>query len=199
LNDYVPLITQLSEDVTIPKYSTHLIYLASSQQRDEIETKVIYSILQKQPKRADTYWFLHVDVMDEPYTMKYEVIEFVKSKIIRINFKLGFRVEQRINVMFRQVVQDLVTKGEVDIISRYYSLNQKNIVGDFRFVVIEKYLSNENILKAYEKLILNAYDVLRKFGMSEGKEFGLDASSVTVEKVPLIINPVGSIPIKRVE
>jgi KUP system potassium uptake protein len=198
LDSYVPLLTQLSEDTSIPKYSTHLIYLTSSQNKEEIETKVIYSILQKQPKRADIYWFLHVDVMDEPYRMEYEVIEFVKSKIIRVNFKLGFRVEQRVNVMFRQVVQDLVAKGDVDIISRYYSLHQNNIIGDFRFVVIEKYLSNENILPAFEKLILNIYDALKLFSMSEGKEFGLEASSVTVEKIPLILNPVGRIKIDRI-
>ena len=198
LNNYLPLLTQLSEDTSIPKFSTHLIYLTNSQNKEEIETKVIYSILQKQPKRADTYFFLHVDVMDEPYRMEYEVIESVKNKIIRINFRLGFRIEQRINIMFRQAIQELVLKGDVDIISRYYSLNQNNIIGDFRFVVIERYLSNENKLKAFEKMYLNIYDFLKHFGMSEGKEFGLDASSVTVEKIPLIINPVGKINMRRV-
>lgn len=199
LKDYLPLITDLSQDTSIPKYATHLVYLTSANQPDEIERKVVYSILQKQPKRADIYWFVHVDVLDEPYTSEYKVDELINDKVIHIDFRLGFRVEQRINVMFRQVVEDLVANKEVDIRSRYYSLNKNNVVGDFRFVVIEKHLSNENVLGIYEKIVLNSYDLLKLFGMTEGKEFGLDTSSVTVEKVPLVLNPVGRINLRRVK
>jgi KUP system potassium uptake protein len=199
VEDYLPVISELSNDESIPKYATHLVYLTSANKRDEIESKVVYSILQKQPKRADIYWFVHVDVLDEPYTMEYMVEELLDDKVIHVDFRLGFRVEQRINMMFRQVVEELVMGKEVDIRSRYYSLNKNNIVGDFRFVVIEKHISNENVLGVYEKIILNAYDFLKLFSLSEGKEFGLDTSSVTVEKVPLILNPVGRINLKRVK
>src|SRR6185369_1629936 len=175
-----------------------LVYLTSANRRDEIESKVIYSILQKQPKRADIYWFIHVDVLDEPYTMEYKVQEMVDDKVIHVDFRLGFRVEQRINVMFRQVVEDLVANKEVDIRSRYYSLSKNNLVGDFRFVVIEKHISNENVLGAFEKIVLNTYDLLKFFSVSEAKAFGLDTSSITIEKVPLILNPVGRINLKRI-
>lgn len=199
LEDYLGLITELSSDTSIPKYATHLVYMTSANRKDEIENKVIYSILQKQPKRADIYWFLHVDVLDEPYTMEYRVDEMVNDKVIHIEFRLGFRIEQRINVMFRQVVQDLVANKEVDIRSRYYSLNKNNVIGDFRFVVIEKHMSNENVLKLYEKITLNIYEFLKLFGLPEEKAFGLDMSSVTIEKVPLIVNPVGRINMKRIK
>jgi KUP system potassium uptake protein len=199
IEDYLGLITDLSNDTSIPKYATHLVYLTSANRRDEIESKVIYSILQKQPKRADIYWFVHVDVVDEPYTMEYKVQELVNDKVIHIDFRLGFRVEQRINVMFRQVVQDLVANKEVDIRSRYYSLSKNNVIGDFRFVVIEKHISNENVFKFSERITLNIYAFLKFFGLPEEKAFGLDTSLVTVEKVPLVVNPVGRINLKRVK
>ena len=199
VGDYLKILTELSNDITIPKYATHLVYMSSANTRDEIESKIIYSILQKQPKRADIYWFIHVDVMDEPYTMAYSVYEIINDKVIRINFKLGFRIEPRINILFRQVVEDLVTKKEVDISSRYYSLSKNNVIGDFRFIVIEKYISNENVFNISQRLILGSYSFLKLFALNEGKAFGLDTSLVTIEKVPLILNPVGRIDLKRVE
>jgi KUP system potassium uptake protein len=198
MKDYTRLITEMSGDTTIPKYSTHLVYLTSANRMDEIESKVMYSILQKQPKRADTYWFVHVDVVDEPYTIEYKVDEIENDKIIHVEFRLGFRIEQRINMMFRQVVQDLVANKEVDIRSRYYSLNKNNLVGDFRFVVIEKHISNENDFGWLEKIVLNMYSFLRLFALPEEKAFGLDTSSVTVEKFPLIVKPVERINMKRI-
>lgn len=198
LKDFVSLITEMSSDESIPKYATHLVYLTSANRMEEIESKVMYSILQKQPKRADTYWFLHVDVLDEPYTIEYRVDEIVNDKIMHVEFRLGFRVEQRINVMFRQVIQELVMNKEVDIRSRYTSLNKSNLVGDFRFVVIEKHISNENEFGMLEKIALNIYSFLHLFALPEEKAFGLDTSSVTVEKVPLVVKPAGRINMKRV-
>ena len=199
LKDFSALITEMSNDATIPKYATHLVYLTSANRMEEIESKVMYSILQKQPKRADTYWFVHVDVVDQPYTIEYKVDEIVNDKIIHVEFRLGFRVEQRINLMFRQVVQDLVQNKEVDIRSRYYSLNKNNMVGDFRFVVIEKHISNENEFGWFEKIVLNLYAFLHLFSLPEEKAFGLDTSSVTIEKVPLVVKPAGRINMKRIK
>ena len=198
LKDFTTLITEMSSDVSIPKYATHLVYLTSANRMYEIESKIMYSILQKQPKRADTYWFVHVDVVDEPYTIEYKVDEIENDKIIHVEFRLGFRVEQRINMMFRQVVQDLVMNKEIDIRSRYYSLNKNNMVGDFRFVVIEKHISNENEFGFIEKIVLNMYSFLHLFALPEEKAFGLDTSSVTVEKVPLIVKPMGRINMRRI-
>ncbi|MEO8088402.1 MAG: KUP/HAK/KT family potassium transporter [Bacteroidota bacterium] len=198
LKEYMNLLRDLSHDFSIPKYSTHLVYLTSANNFDEIEAKTIYSILQKQPKRADVYWFVHVDVLYEPYTMEYKVTELMKGNIIRIDFRLGFRVEPRINFMFRKVVEDLVKNFEVDITSRYESLGRKNLIGDFRFVVMEKFLSYENDLPVSEKIIMDIYFFLKQFSLSEERAFGLDTSSVTVEKVPMVVAPLREMSLKRV-
>lgn len=199
LSEYLPVLEDLSHDLTVPKYATHLVYLTSANDRQEIESKIIYSITQKQPKRADIYWFLHVDVVDEPYRMEYKVSEFIHDDVIRIDFILGFRIAPRINLMFRKVVEDMVNRKEVDIRSRYKSLNKNNIIGDFRFVVIEKFVSFENDLPFYEKVVLDVYSFLKHLGLSEEKAFGLDTSSVTVETMPLIIAPPKEISLKRIE
>ncbi|MBI2269097.1 MAG: KUP/HAK/KT family potassium transporter [Bacteroidetes bacterium] len=196
--DYADTIAELSKDMTIPKYATHLVYLTSADMQDEIESKIIYSILQKQPKRADIYWFIHVDVVDEPYRMEYKVNEIIHDDVIRIDFKLGFRVAPRINLMFRKVVQDMVKNHEVDITSRYESLNKQNVIGDFRFIVIEKILAYENELPFYEKIILDIYSVMKHLGLSEEKAFGLDTSSVSIETIPMVIAPVRDLSLKRV-
>jgi KUP system potassium uptake protein len=199
ISDYLKILTELSKDTSIPKYATHLVYMTSANNHEEVESKIVYSILQKQPKRADIYWFVHVDVVDEPYTLAYRVHEIINDKVIRIDFKLGFRIEQRINILFRQVVEDLVAKKEVDIGSRYYSLSKNNVIGDFRFVVIEKYISNENVFRFVQRIFLGNYLFLKFFGLPEEKAFGLDTSLVTVEKVPLVVNPVGRVELKRLQ
>jgi KUP system potassium uptake protein len=199
LTDHLPVLEDLSRDLSVPKYATHLVYLTSANNREEIESKIIYSIMQKQPKRADIYWFVHVDVVDEPYRMEYKVSEFIHDDVIRIDFRLGFRVAPRVNLMFRKVVEDMVKNKEVDITSRYKSLNKNNIIGDFRFIVIEKFLSYENELPIIEKVVLDIYSFLKHLSLSEEKAFGLDTSSVTVEAVPLIIAPPKELNLKRTE
>jgi KUP system potassium uptake protein len=199
LNDYLPLMKELSNDVTVPKYSTHLVYLTSADHTDEIEAKIMYSIFQKQPKRADIYWFVHVDVMDEPYKMEYKVTEIIKNDVIRIDFRLGFRVAPRINMMFRNVVQDLVANHEVDIVSRYESLQRQQVIGDFRFIVIEKHMSYDNEFPVLDKIFLDIYGALKYFSISEEAAFGLDTSSVFVEKVPIVISPPKDTAMKRIQ
>lgn len=199
IKDYLPLLKDLSNDLSVPKFSTHLVYLTSANRKDEIESKIIYSIFQKQPKRADVYWFIHVDVMDEPYRMEYKVIELLPGKVIKIDFRLGFRVQPRINIMFRQVVQEMVKNHEVDITSRYQSLNRQNVIGDFRFIVMERFLSIENDLPFYDKYIMDLYFIIKEFGLSEEKAFGLDTSTVLVEKVPMILAPREEIKLQRIE
>ena len=198
LDKYIEPMIQLSHDMAIPKYATNLVYLTSSTKTDEIESKVIYSLFQRQPKRADVYWFVHVDITDEPYTMEYKVQTMARNDVVKVTFKLGFRIEQRINLYFRKVVEEMVKNKEVDITSRYPSLNKQNITGDFRFIVMEKYLSNENQLPIMDQLVLDIYFFMKKHTISEVKWFGLESSTVHIEKVPMIINPVGEIPMKRI-
>jgi KUP system potassium uptake protein len=198
IDPYINAIKELSADETIPKYSTHLVFMTSAERNSEIESKIIYSIFQKRPKRADIYWFVHVDTTDEPYTMEYKVVELAPDDAFRITFRLGFRVEQRINLYFRKVIEDLVRNKEVDITSRYESLNKQNITGDFRFIVLEKYLSVENDFPLVDNLVMQAYFYIKQYIASEEKYFGLETSSVKVEKVPLVIAPVQEVALQRI-
>ncbi len=198
MEHYIPMIQELSNDRTIGKYSTHLVYMTSANNPKEIEHKIIYSILNKKPKRADIYWFVHVDVLDDPYTCEYSVEHIIPNDIIRVEFRVGFRVEQRINLMFRKVVEDLVNNKEVNITSRYESLERNNVVGDFQFIVLEKYLSQDNELPFFERIIMKIYFWLKEISLGEERGFGLDPSFVTVEKFPLIVAPVSKLSLKRV-
>lgn len=198
MEHYVPQIQELSNDKTVPKSATHLVYMTSANNPKEIEHKIIYSILNKKPKRADIYWFVHVDVLDDPYTCEYVVDHIIPNDIIRVEFRLGFRVEQKINLMFRKVVAELVSNKEVNITSRYESLERNNVVGDFQFVVMEKYLSQDNELPFFERVVMKLYFWLKEISLSEERGFGLDPSNVTVEKFPLIVAPVTNLKLKRV-
>ncbi|MBK9381928.1 MAG: KUP/HAK/KT family potassium transporter [Chitinophagaceae bacterium] len=199
LEHYIPKIQELSNDKSVPKYATHLVYMTSANNPKEIEHKIIYSILNRKPKRADIYWFVHIDTVDDPYTSEYKVEHIIPNDIIRVDFRLGFRMEPRVNLMFRKVVEDLVANKEVNIISRYESLASSNTVGDFQFMVMEKYLSQDNELPFFERVIMKFHFWLKDHSLSEEKGFGLDLANVTVEKFPLIVAPVTNLKLKRVE
>ena len=155
-------------------------------------------MLIKKPKRADIYWLLHVDTLDDPYTMEYKVDHIVSNDIVRVEFRLGFRVQPRLNLLFRKVVEDLMANGEVDITSRYKSLERSHMVGDFTFVVMEKFLSHDNELPIWERLIMRFHFLLKIISLSESRGFGLDSSNVVVEKFPLIVSPISPVKLKRV-
>jgi KUP system potassium uptake protein len=199
INDYKKVLADLSVDLSIPKYATHLVYMTNSNRSDEIEEKVMYSILQKRPKRADLYWFIHVNILSEPYKKEYRVTEIVKDDIYRIDFYLGFREPTKINLMFKQVLKDMVSKGEVDITSRYESLSKNHILGDFKFVLSEKFLSNDSDITFFEKIVMNTYFLMKKFSLSEEKGFGLDSSSVKVEQFPLVLHAPENIEMRRID
>lgn len=188
LKDHLRMIEELSTDNTLEKYATHLVYLTSANNKNEVEEKIIYSILRKKPKKADVYWFVHVDVTDEPHTQEFSVTQIVPHKVIRIDIRLGFREIPNINKYFRQIVTELSLNKEVELISRYPSLRKHNIVGDFRFLVLKKYLSLENDLPLYQKIIMQGYFILKRFSLSEEKAFGLDSSNVKIEQVPVILS-----------
>jgi KUP system potassium uptake protein len=197
LESYLPKIQELSRDKSIPKYATHLVYLTSADNPKEVEHKIIYSILSKKPKRADIYWLVHVDTLDEPYTCDYRVEHIIPNDIIRVDFKLGFRIQPRINLLFQQVVEDLITKREINILSKYEKVEKNKVTGDFQFIVMEKYLSQDTELPFHEKIIMNLYFWLKEISLSEEKGFGLDQSNVTVEKYPLVIGQVQRLPLRR--
>ena len=198
LKDQIPLLNALSADTSVSKYSTHLIYLTKANNAKQIEEKIMYSIMSRKPKRADTYWFIHIETTNEPYTMEYSVDQLEPGKIIRVEFRLGFRIQPRVNVLFRKVVEDMVARNEVDITSHYDSLRKFKMNADFRFVIMEKFLSYNNLFSIKEGFILNSYFAIKKLAQSEAKAFGLDTSETYVEKIPLVVKPVGNIILKRI-
>ncbi len=198
LEEYVPKLEELSSDSTVPKHATHLVYLTSANNPKEIEHKIIYSILSGKPKRADIYWFVHVDTMDDPYTCEYSVEHIIPNDIIRVEFRLGFRMAPRLNLMFKKVVEDMVSNREVNVTSRYESQQRNNVVGDFQFVVMEKFLSQDNELPFFERVIMKLYFYIKEISLSEEKGFGLEQSKVQVEKFPLIVAPVSKLKLKRI-
>ncbi len=199
IESYKKVLAELSVDLSIPKYATHLVYMTNANRADEIEEKVMYSILQKRPKRADLYWLIHVNVTAEPYKKEYRVTEIIKDDLYRIDFNLGFREAPKINLMFKEVLKDMVQKGEVDITSRYESLNKNNILGDFKFVLSQKFLSNDSFMYWYEKLVMNTYFFIKRISLSEEQAFGLDSSSVKIEKFPMVLHAPEKIELKRIE
>ena len=199
IDNYKKVLAELSVDLSIPKYATHLVYMTNANRTDEIEEKVMYSILQKRPKRADLYWFVHLNNTNEPYRKEYKVTEIIKDDIYRIDFNLGFREPTKINLMFKEVIKDMVSKGEVDITSRYESLSKNNIIGDFKFVLSEKFLSNDSFMHWHEQFIMKTYFFFKKLSLSEEQGFGLDSSSVKIEKFPMVLHAPEKIELKRVE
>ncbi len=199
LKDQLPLLNALSADESVSKYSTHLIYLTKANNAKQIEEKIMYSIMSRKPKRADTYWFIHIETTNEPYTMEYTVDQIEAGKVIRVEFRLGFRIQPRVNVLYRKVIEDMVARNEIDITSKYDSLHQYKITADFRFVIMEKFLSYNNSFGAKEGFILNSYFAIKRLAQTEAKAFGLDTSETYVEKIPLVVKPVGNIVLKRVE
>lgn len=197
LRHYISRITELSEDENIPKFSTHLVYLSKADRKNHIEEKIMKSIFSKKPKRADVYWFVHINRTDEPYTLNYEVSELLDDKIIKIDINTGFRVQPRVELYFKKIVQDLVERKELNLHIRPDGSTKYNSQPDFKFVVIEKFLSVENEFSVREGILLNSYFFLKRMSLSDEKAFGLDKSDVEVEYTPLVYHPVEKLELIR--
>lgn len=197
LGKYIPQLKELSEDDTIPKFSTHLIYLTKANSRAQIEEKIIKSIFSKKPKRADVYWFVHINRTEEPYTMSYEVSELADDKVIKITINLGFRIQPKTEVYFKMLVKELVANKELNLHVRPDGSTKYNPEPDFKFVVIEKFLSVENEFSLKEGVLLKSYFFLKDLGASDEKAFGLDKSDVVTEHVPLVYQSVQKIELIR--
>lgn len=197
LGEYAPKIQELSADRHIPKFSTHLIYLTKANFRQNVEEKIINSIFAKKPKRADVYWFVHLHRTEEPYTLSYDISELLDDKIIRVNINVGFRIQPRTELYFKRIVQELILNKELNLHNRPDGSTKYNGEPDFKFVVIEKFLSVENEFTLREGVMLNAYFLLKRLGLSDEKAFGLDKSDVVVEHTPLIYQPASKIDLRR--
>jgi KUP system potassium uptake protein len=188
IQKYLEVLKSLHNDVSIPKYSTNLVYITRAKRKTEIESKIMYSIFNKQPKRADVYWLIHVDIVDEPYEMSYTVNQLITKTLYRIDFKLGFKVQPRVNLYFRQVIEEMAKNNEIDVSSHYHSLRQYNIMADFRFVIIDRIQNYDFDFAPFKQFLMNLYSFIKKFGITEVRTLGLDTSNVSIEQVPLVID-----------
>ncbi|NRZ25799.1 KUP/HAK/KT family potassium transporter [Clostridium beijerinckii] len=197
IENYKTQLNQLRQDSDRPKYTTNLVCLTSSHDPEQIERKIMYSILDKRPKKADVYWFVNIAVTDEPYVAEYSVDTLGTLYIVRVQIRLGFRVEQKLNVFLRQISTELVENGEIKIQSRNYTTMPDRKVGDFRFLLIQEQLSYETALNFWEELILKSKLFIKRYTVSPTKWFGLENSDVDVEKVPLFIGKYDHTTLKR--
>lgn len=187
VNKYLHLFEDLSLDETIPRIATNLVYIIKANQLHQIESKIMYSIFNKQPKRAETYWLLHVNIVDEPDTFSYEVNQFIPGTLIRIDFHLGFKIEARINLYFKEVLKDLVAAGEIKLTSSYESLRKHHFPADFLFVNLDRVMTQDYKLSPWETMIMGLHSLTRLLSIDDVKSLGLDTSSIIEEKVPISI------------
>ncbi|WP_367997971.1 KUP/HAK/KT family potassium transporter [Riemerella columbina] len=191
LANYTDIIKEMKLDDSIPKYATNLAFFSRAKQEDEIESKIIYSIIRAQPKRADHYFILNIINQEDPYTFKYEIDEVAAGTIYKINFKLGFKIDRRINDYFQDVLEDMMDQGIIPDRSNYPSLRAHNIPPDLKYVVIDNVYINDSLFTIKEKVIMNIYTLVRKLGSNDFEAFGLATHNVTVESAPLLYSPTG--------
>ena len=188
LDDYYQIISDIKADMSIPKYASNLVYINHASKEGTVDDKLVYSIINKQPKRADHYWLINMDFVDTPDTLEYDCKVLIPNTLCNITMHMGFRIEPRVSLYLRQVVEDLVASKKVDLTSNYPSLRKNGISGDFRFIIIHRVYYPENSVNRQQNLLMNFYALISKIGIDEPKALGLDTSMVMVERVPLIID-----------
>jgi KUP system potassium uptake protein len=197
LYEYTGILKEISHDNTIPKFASNLVYIVKANKLEHIEYKIIYSIINKQPKRADMYWFLHVDILDNPDTFEYKVHHIIPGILVKIDFRLGFKIERRINLYFKEVLEDLMNANEINLNSKYKSLARHNIMADFVFVNLDRIMSPDYKLTPWETFTMGMHSLTRLLSVTDVKALGLDTSNVIEEKVPIAIEQVLTKRIKR--
>lgn len=180
----IPVLEKVSTDTSIPKFATHLVYVTRAKYKGEIESKIVYSLFSKQPKRADTYWFVYLQRSDEPYEFIYHITPLSEQKIFRIDIHAGFKLGFHMGSYIGEIAKKMESEGKVDLLSRYPSLRESGIKGDYRFMVVERIMHSIK-MSFYKNIILSLYSIVKKFTTSDSQILDLDPSSVTVESVPL--------------
>jgi KUP system potassium uptake protein len=181
------IFKELSNDTTVPKIATNLVYITKANRVEQIESKIMYSIFNKHPKRANTYWFLHIDNLDAPDTFEYVVHHLIPGVLIKVDFRLGFKIERKINLYFREIIEDLVKSGEISMVSQYESLKRHSIPADFLFVNLDRIMTHDYKLPPRKAFIMGLHNAIRGFSLNDVKSLGLDTSTVIEEKVPIVI------------
>lgn len=185
--DYMGQLQELHEDDRIPYYQTNVVFLVPKLEEDQIPQQFIYSILDKRLKRAKVYWFVNVEVTDEPYTEEFSVDMMGTDFIVKVKLYLGFRMSQDVNVYLRQIIHDLMKQGRLPKQPQHYSLTPGRQVGDFRFVLIQEELSSTTEIAKWDRQIMQARLAIKRYAVSPERWFGLEYSEVVYESVPLIV------------
>jgi KUP system potassium uptake protein len=197
LKHYVQMIQDLQSDSTIPKEATNLVYLAVADRKQFIDAIIIFSVFKKRPKRADVYWFLHVDTVDSPFTSKYAVDTVIPRKCFFVSIKLGFKADHRINLIFNKIIHEMADAGEVDLTSPYPSLHKYSMQADFKFIILQSWASSDSVISNFERLIIQGYRLLKRFSLSTEEHYGIEGSNLEIEKAPIQVGPTAKIKIKR--
>jgi len=197
LKDYIPILKDLQDDTTVSKDSSHLVYLSMSENKQYIDSNIMYSILRKKPKRADVYWFVHVQILDEPYTKSYHVDTIVPKEVFFVQLRFGFKVEHRVNSMFHEIVDQMVASGEVSVKSPYPSIRKHHIDADFKFILLHTRVSADTALTGFEQWVVRTYRMIKKFSLPAVEDFGLEMSNVEEEIVPILVGPKAAIHLER--
>lgn len=197
LKHYVPLIEDLQADLSLPREATNLVYMSVADSKRYIDSNIIYSMFKKRPKRADTYWFVHVDTVDSPYTSKYSVDTIIPKKCFFIRIKLGFKADHRVNLLFNKILHDMAEAAEIDMISHYDSLKKHSMPADFKFIILHSLASVDSEISTFDNLIIQGYRFIKSHSLSTEEMYGLELANVEVERVPIMVGPAAKVRIKR--
>jgi len=197
LKHYVPLIHDLQNDTSIPKEATNLVYMCVADSNRYIDSNIIYSIFRKRPKRADVYWFLHVDTVDSPFTSKYSVTTIIPKKCFFVRIKLGFKADHRVNLLFNKILHEMTENAEIDIVSHYDSLRKHSMPADFKYIILHSLASVDSEISTFDDLIISGYRFIKSWSLSTEEQYGLELANVEVETVPIMVGPQAKVKIKR--
>jgi KUP system potassium uptake protein len=197
LKHYVPLIQDLQSDTSIPKEATNLVYMCVADSNRYIDSNIIYSIFRKRPKRADVYWFLHVDTVDSPFTSKYSVNTIIPKKCFFVRIKLGFKADHRVNLLFNKILHEMTENAEIDLVSHYDSLRRHSMPADFKYIILHSLASVDSEISTFDNLVIQGYRFIKSWSLSTEEQYGLELANVEVETVPIMVGPQAKVKIKR--
>jgi KUP system potassium uptake protein len=197
LRHYEAMLKDLQGDTTVPKEATNLVYLSVADSRRYIDSNIIYSIFKKRPKRADVYWFVHVETVDNPFTSKYKVDTIIPKRAFFISIRLGFKTPHRVNALFNKIIHEMADNGEIDLTSPYNSLHKYSMMSDFKFISLHSWASADSVISTFEQFIITGYRVIKSISLSTEEMYGLEAANIEIEKVPIQVGPTAKVKIKR--
>jgi len=198
IKDYIAPLKDLMHDETIPKEANNLVFMSMANDKSHIDSNIIYSIFRKRPKRADIYWFVHVDISNDPFGATYAVDTIVARRVFFVRLSFGFKVEHKVNLMFNKIVEEMVKSGEVDEISHYPSLRKYNMPADFKFILLNTRVAIDDALTPFEQFVVKGYRFIKSISLSSAEDFGLELTNVEEETVPIRIAPSSKIDLQRV-